>query len=209
MLFAVRKLESDNNRSFLDMLYRKHYSAFYSLAYSILRDDSSSQDAVSDAVLSLFSLVPKLQDMEDHELIGYLRATVRNAAYKRYNAEKRKTLTEFVPFDNVLFSLPAPVDQEPPAILLKNEEAEQVRRAISTLPEKDRQVLYLKYAARLTAKEIAEMTNAPSEEAVSTQLSRARKKVLHLLRIGGARERRKPNQRDNGRCGRCSVSRRH
>ena len=72
------------------------------------------------------------------------------------------------------------------AILLKNEEAEQVRRAVATLPEKDQQVPYLKYAARLTAKEIAEMTNAPSEEAVRTQLSRARKKVLHLLEDWGS-----------------------
>lgn len=118
--------------------------------------------------------------MEESERVAYLRATVRNAAYKHYNAQKRQNQTE-VPLDgDHLFSLP--VGEDPANLLMDDEEYQDVRAAIGALPEADRRVLYLKYAVRLTASEIAEETGAPSAAAAQERISRARRKVLERLR---------------------------
>lgn len=184
MVTAFCELSSDAC-AYLQTLYAEKYPQLWRLACLIIHDEKQAEDIVSNAILSLFSLVPKLQEMDDVKRIAYLRATIRNAAYKQYNAQKRRNLSEFAPSDSLLFSLPGPVDDDPAKIAIKNEEYRMVREAIATLPEADRQALYFKYSAGLTSREIAEMTNAPSENAVNIRLSRARHKVLLLLEDWG------------------------
>lgn len=154
-------------------------------AQQILCQEDDVQDVVHNALLSLFSKISFLNSLDDQAQAAYLRTVVRNAAYKAYNAHKSKNLTGSVPIDSILFSLPAPEAQSLDHIALKNEEYRQVRDAIATLPRQDREVLYLKYMAQMTAKEIAEMTNAPNEAAVQMRLSRARRKVLRCLEDWG------------------------
>ncbi|MCQ4862736.1 sigma-70 family RNA polymerase sigma factor [Pseudoflavonifractor phocaeensis] len=163
---------------FLDEIYRTNYSMLLQVACTVT--SICAEDVVMNAMLSLFSLVPRLRLMEERERVAYLRATVRNAAYKYYNAQKRQNQTELPLDGDHLFSLPA--DRGDPAeLLIEDEEYREVRAAIGALPESDRRVLYLKYAVRLTAEEIATETGAPSAAAVQVRISRARRKVLDWL----------------------------
>lgn len=182
---AIQKLENATDCNYLDYLYKSHYPMLHNLAASILRSETDAGDVVTNAMLSLFSKVSFLRLLEEKERVGYLRATVRNAAYKQYNAQKRRSLTDSDNMDSLLFSLPGPEHEDPANILLKNEEYRQVREAIAALGTGDRRLLHLKYSALLTAREIAEMTNAPNEAAVQMRLSRARRKVLLLLEERG------------------------
>lgn len=184
MQFAISDIKSSSDRTYLDNLYRAYCPVLLKLVNSIIHDQESSGDVVTNAMLSLFSLIPKLRAMEERELVAYLRATVRNAAYKHYNARKRKGVTE-LPLDNdLLFSLPSG-DQAPDELLIQDEEFQAVREAIATLPECDRRVLHLKYAVGMSSEEIAELTGAPSAAAVRERLSRARRRVLAQLEERG------------------------
>lgn len=185
MLYALTEIKSESNRTYLDTLYRQHYPMLHSLAASILRNEADAGDVVTNAMLSLFSKVSFLRSLEEKERTGYLRATVRNAAFKYYNAQTRRNLTETPLLDSTLFSLPGPAGEEPASRLIKNEEFCQVHEALAVLADKDRQLLYLKYAARLTAREIAKMIDAPNEAAIQMRLSRARRKVLRYLEERG------------------------
>lgn len=182
MLAAVTIVKSQEDREYLSSLYKQYGHMLMKVANSILQNKNDAEDVVIDAMLSLFSLVPKLREMEEQERIGYLRATVRNSAFKYYKACKQQNVTKPVPIASTLFSLQ---ENDPANIIEKNEEYQLVHNAIATLPDTDRKVLYLKYSARLTAQEIAEIINAPSEEAVRMRLSRARHKVMSLLREWG------------------------
>lgn len=185
MLLAISKIEKSSDRDYLDILYRNNYSSLHKLAITILHDEHQAEDTVTTAMLSLFSKIPMLRAMEERERVGYLRATVRNAALKSYNAQKRKNLTESVTLDSLLFSLPGPEHEDPANILAKNEEFREVHAALASLGERDRQLLFLKYSAQLTAQKIAQITDAPNEAAVQMRLSRARRKVLRFLEERG------------------------
>lgn len=184
MLFAITEIRSISDRIYLDNLYRAYYPMLLKLANSIIRNQESAGDIVTNAMLSLFSLIPKLREMEERELVAYLRATVRNAAYKYYNAAKRKNITEFPLDDDILFSLQSNVS-DLDELLIQDEEFHMVREAIEALPERDRRVLHLKYAAGMSAEEIAKLTGAPSAAAVRERLSRARRRVLAQLEERG------------------------
>ena len=181
MLRAIAELTNDADRDYLDQLYRTCYPMLKRLVSSIIQDRTDVDDVITNAMLSLFDKVPKLREMDETNRIAYLRATVRNAAYKYYNAHQKKSLTQLFDRDSI-FSLPDAGQGDPADILLQRDEIRMLRRAIAALSLKDRQLLYLKYAVRLTAREIAEMTNAPREAAVHARLSRARRKVVSMLR---------------------------
>lgn len=154
------------------------------ISCSIVRNQDDSNDIINNAMLSLFSLIPKLRGMGERERLAYVCSTVRHEAYKHYKENRCKNLTEFFPGNDFLFSLPSK-DDNPSDLLLKNEDFRIVREAIAALPEKERRLLYLKYAVRLTAYEIAELTSASSEAAVHERLSRTRRKVLESLKKKG------------------------
>lgn len=178
-MLAMTEIKSVSERAYLDGVFRSHYKMLYNIALPVVGQENAG-DVVTNAMLSLFSLVPKLRLMEERERVAYLRATVRNAAYKYYNAQKRRNQTELPLDGDHLFLLPA--DRGDPAeVLMEDEEYREVRAAIGALPEPDRRVLYLRYAVRLTAEEIAAESGAPSAAAVQVRISRARRKVLDLL----------------------------
>lgn len=177
-------LTSTQNRDYLDALYRTYEKMLVKFAASIVEGNESAEDVVTNAMLSLFSMVPELRAMGELERVGYLRKTVRNAAYKYYNAYKRKSATELPLDHDLLFSLPGE-DKDPADLLIQEEDYRAVRAAIADLPEQDRRVLHLKYAADLTSEEIAKLTGAPSAAAVRERLTRARRKVLARLNEGG------------------------
>lgn len=185
MLSAITELSNLLDRTYLDILYRQHYPMLHNLAASILRSETDAGDIVTNAMLSLFSKAAFLRALEEKECVGYLRATVRNAAFKYYNAQTHRNLTETPLMDSTLFSLPGPAAEEPTNLLLKSDEFCQVHEALAALDEKDRQLLHLKYAVRLTAREIAQMTGAPNEAAIQMRLTRARRKVLRYLEERG------------------------
>lgn len=157
----------------------------HSLANSILHDDDLAGDAVTNGMMSLFSKVEFLRSLEELELLGYLRRTVRNAAFKQYNARKNKNFTEILMGPDLLFSLPELDKLGPDHVTLKNEEFRLVHTAVAAIPLEERQLLYLKYALQLTAREIMEVIGAPSENAVQTRIWRARKKVMRALEDQG------------------------
>lgn len=159
---AITKLTSQQDRGFMDHLYRTHFSMLHSLANSILHDDDLAGDAVTNGMMSLFSKVEFLRSLEELELLGYLRRTVRNAAFKQYNARKNKNFTEILMCPDILFSLPELDKLGPDHVTLKNEEFRLVHAAVAAIPQKERQLLYLKYALQLTAREIMEVIGAPN-----------------------------------------------
>lgn len=180
MLSSIKTIESAEDREFLDRLYRAHYPRLHKAAWAILLDDEEAGAVVTTAMMSLFSLVDKLRLMEPEALMGYLKRTVRNAAFKRYNARKHRNLTEIMGLDQ-LYALPGTETDDPAHVILQAEEHDTVRAAILQLSGRDRLLVFLKYSAGLSAREISELTNAPSEEAVHMRLSRVRHRLLQTL----------------------------
>lgn len=183
MISAIKPLTLSSDKAFLDNLYRTHYEMLFQIAANIVGNDYAG-DVVTNAMLSQFSLVSKLRAMQVNELIAYLRKTVRNAAYKIFNAQRRRCVTELPLDQDLLFSLPSRTD--PAELLIEAEDFYAVHAAIGRLSESDRRILYLRYAAQLNSNEIAELIGASNGAAVRQRISRARKEVLALLERGDA-----------------------
>lgn len=124
------------------------------------------QECVYDT-LTDFYLQRKRFDASKGSLRGYLAAIADRKAIRRYWENQKQWLA-------VRFSQMDSTD------IGSWETAEQLRQALSRLPEKDRHILELKYYDGYTAKEIAEKLGM-EHEAVKKRLQRALKKLPKLM----------------------------
>jgi len=119
----------------IESLYRSRYDRFVRVATAILRDEERAVDAVQEGFAS--ALRDRSRFRGDGPLEAWVWRIVVNAARK----DRARISYLSVPEE------PAAEDSDPPE--------EPVRRAVASLPERQRLVLFLRYYADLDYESIA------------------------------------------------------
>ena len=157
-------------------LYESMYKRIYYLALRMTRRAEDAEDVTQETFLSAFQALPNLDDLNAFE--GWLFQIAAN--------KSRKLLRK----NNRLAQLPAdedgctmlddlPVEDEaliPAAVLDKASDRQILLDLIESLPEQQRQCVYLFYYAQLSVKQIAETLEC-SEGTVKSRLNYARQKL--------------------------------
>lgn len=142
--------------------FRKYGDTVLRAAYSYTGSYSEAEDITQDVFLGLHSSPQKFRD-ENHLRAWLLRAAINRSRNYHKSSRKRRQCSyddvseaelsyEFIPQDTT------------------------VRDKLNELPEKYRAVLHLYYYEDCTIREIAEILQK-SENTISSQLQRARKKL--------------------------------
>lgn len=157
-----------------DALYAAQWWPMLRLAQGLVDDVAAAEDVVQDAFAALYRRRATLR--EPQAAVGYLRVSVVNAA--RSALRRRRTARARL---HVLYEGDgAAADQ---AALLSAEH-QQVRSALAELPDRQREVLSLRYLADLSDPEIAQATGL-SLGGVRSAASRGLAVLRHSL--GGER----------------------
>ncbi len=144
---TVPRIEGARMSDF-DALYRAQWWPMIRLAQGLVDDAGSAEDVVQDAFAGLYRRQAGLRD--EAAALKYLRVSVVNGA--RSALRKRRTvrarLALIRPGD-----APAADEQS-----LRSVEHDRARRALAALPDRQREVLTLRFLAELSDTEIAETT---------------------------------------------------
>lgn len=156
-------------------LYRQHRLGLLRMAVLLVDDRASAEDVVQDA----FTAVHRrggLQLRNPDAALGYLQASVVNAARSalRRRGVARKYLHHGLVADE------PPADTE----LMLAADHQEVLRALRRLPDRQREVLTLRYWSDLSETQIAEALGI-SNGAVKSNASRGMRRLTELL--GAAR----------------------
>ena len=152
-----------------DALYHAHRLRLVQLAVLLVDDQGTAEDVVQDAFAALHARWPRLRDPA--KALAYLTTSVVNAS--RSTLRRRRTARAYVaPHD--------PPQDSPEADVLLADEQRQVLAAVRRLPERQRQVLVLRYWSDLSEAEIAE-TLGVSRGAVKSTASRALDALEQIL----------------------------
>jgi len=152
-------------------LFRTHRLGMVRLAVLLVDDRESAEDVVQDAFAALHRRWPALHS--EQAATAYLRTSVVNGA--RSALRKRRTVRSY------LRSVDDPdVAQPADAAVLLAAEHRQVMDALSRLPDRQREVIVLRYWGELTEAEIAG-TLGISVGAVKSSASRGRDALATIL----------------------------
>jgi RNA polymerase sigma-70 factor (ECF subfamily) len=135
----------------IEELYREHGAALLLFATAISGDRSLAQDAVQQVFLRFLDS-DKLRRARDRK--AYLFAAVRNAVLNDNRTRRRNVPLEF----EVVWFLPPERDHAA---------EENLRRALETLPEDQRQVTVLHVWGEMTFVQIAEVLEISANTAAS------------------------------------------
>ena len=146
-LSGLRGDPADQSVGF-DALYKEQWWPMLRLAQGLVDDVAAAEDVVQDAFAALYRRQAALREPE--AAIGYLRVSVVNAA--RSALRRRRTARAH------LYALHEGHEQPADHAALLSDEHRAVRAALATLPDRQREVLTLRYLADLSDPEIAEAT---------------------------------------------------
>jgi RNA polymerase sigma-70 factor (sigma-E family) len=169
---GLDRLDADTG---VEQLFRSHRLGMVRLAVLLVDDRETAEDVTQDAFTSLHRRWDSL-DSQD-AAVAYLRTCVINAA--RSILRRRRTVRQNPQPDTAR----ATVDgADAPALLA--EEHRAVLTAIRSLPDRQREVIMLRYWSELTEREIAAILGI-SVGGVKSSASRGRSAIASQL--GGGR----------------------
>ena len=160
-----------------------HLNTAYNLARWLSRSDQDAQDIVQEAYLRAFKF---FDGCHGEDARAWLLAIVRNTTYTwlQQNREHLKNTS----FDEEVHGLNAEgsvtllneANNNPEAILARNDDKRLLNQALEQLPLEFREVLVLRELENLSYKEIAIVAGIPIGTVMS-RLARGRKLLLECL----------------------------
>jgi RNA polymerase sigma-70 factor (ECF subfamily) len=158
-----------------DVLYRRYLDRLYSYAFYQLGDHHDAEDATERTFLAALRAIGSFRH-EQGTFRAWLFRIARNTVLNVHRSRARRR-TE--PIDVATLEPEAP-DEDPAGIAVRAEDQRRVRAALRLLPEERRQVIVLRFADGLSAREIGQVLDR-SEGAVRVLLHRALKELAAHL----------------------------
>ena len=156
----------------LEDLYRQHRMRFVRLAILLVDDPATAEDVVQEAFAGLHRHWGGLRDAA--AALAYLRTAVVNGS--RSVLRRRKTARDYTPPHSVNA-------RSAESLAMLTAEHQAVVGALSRLPDRQREVLVLRYYGGLSEAEIAEATGI-SKGTVKSTASRALDALQRVLAGG-------------------------
>lgn len=169
LIHLIAKGDEDAFRRLFDIYYQK----LFHVALFFLRTKESAEEAVADVFFTLWKKKEYLPEIED--INSYLYISVKNQALQYIRRASHVDESE------ELYTIEFITDNEnPESDLLNKEYTNLIQAAISSLPEKCREVFRLSLADKLTHKQIAQLLGI-SEKTVEAHKANAYKKIAQFV----------------------------
>lgn len=157
----------------LEDLYRAHRMRLVRLAILLVDDQATAEDVVQEAFAGLHRHWGGLRDVA--AALGYLRTAVVNGS--RSVLRRRKTARDYTPPHSINA-------RSAESLAMLTAEHQAVVGALAKLPDRQREVLVLRYYGGLSEAEIAAATGI-SRGTVKSTASRGLDALQRVLAVGG------------------------
>jgi len=155
-----------------------HLDAAHNLACWLLRNKAEAEDAVQDAYLRAFRHFNRFRGGDGR---AWILTIVRNCCYdrlKRYGGEGDAVFDEQIHSSGV-------AALNPEAFSLREQQIEEVKRALQNLPAQLREILILREFEEMSYSRIAAIVQIPLGTVMS-RLSRARQQLRQMVLASGS-----------------------
>lgn len=165
----IELLRQDPERG-MEEIVAEHTGLLWTVASRLLQEPEDIKDCVNGTFAEFFYHQERY-DPEKGSLKAYLAVITRRLAYKQYQANQQRGVSDVEPLD------------EAEDAFLRLEQQEELEAALQMLEPMDQQILRMKYYDGMTAREIAASLELPYET-VKKRHQRGLKKMKKYLTTG-------------------------
>lgn len=167
-------VDTDEDRSFVEMLYTKYQRDMYGVAFGIFHNKSDAEDAVHESFLRIVENLDKIKLISADKLRYYFVIISRNTSLNLLNKKNNK----YEPVRDVLATIEDPEHIED--IIDAKLGVDKIKGYIHKLKETDFEVIYMWLILELSSAEIATILNI-SLGAARQRLHKAKKNLRIII----------------------------
>lgn len=177
MLIFIQSIQNESDRNLVEELYKKYSRSMLYIAKSILEDQYSAEDAVSQAFIRIIDKLQNFSFENCNQTGGLLGIVVRDICYDMLKSDKSKKI---IPLDDAE-DLESANEDEPLDDVILKESYDFVMDCLSHLNVRHKDILRLKLVHELTDEEISQLLGITLNN-VHVRIHRARKALLEEMR---------------------------
>ena len=170
--------EKDKLLYILELSYKKYYNLLYNYGLKLTNDSELVQDFIQE----IFTKLCKRENIDNISNIKiYLLRAMRNIIYDYYAAQK-----DIVSIDDMEFLIPDDAEVFKTFFSKNDEELQKYQtllQTINSLPNQQKQILYLFYIKGLTHKEISEVLYINPQSSMNSLAKSIRKLRIQFGQI--------------------------
>lgn len=174
LAFYLSVLETQEDKDLFEEYYRLYRGSMYNIAFSILHNNEDAEDAVNEAFLCIANKFEKIRKISCQEVKAYYVIIIRNTSINIYRKNKSRSN-----YCEPLEDNDAPVEVD----FFGQIDRKTLPKAIASLPDEYKDLIFMYYGKNQTAKEIASYLGT-TQAAVWKRLDRARKLLREALEKG-------------------------
>jgi len=173
----------DDERAFVLDLYKNYYCLVRKIIFSIIHSTEDIEDLISDTFIKLMLKTSLIRSFDFRKMTSYVVYTTRSVSIN-YIKHKKVEARHMYYIENMdMTEDQCNLENEAELRLIRQEEMELLKDAVSKLPQGQKDLLYFKYMLDMSDKGIAKILGiAPSS--VRQYLTRARRNVRKLMERG-------------------------
>ena len=167
-----------NNQAF-DELLNRHKDRLYSYIYFIVRSRDVADDIFQETFVKAIVTLQQGRYNSDGKFSAWLTRIAHNLVIDQFRQERNENVisndeSEIDFFNNAAYS-----EGTIEARMVNTQVLKDVRRLVNSLPDNQREAIYMRYYQSLSFKDIAAITGV----SINTALGRVRYAVMNLRRM--------------------------
>jgi RNA polymerase sigma-70 factor (ECF subfamily) len=173
MLIYLAAIDSQEEKSKFEEIYKEYNQIMYRAAYGILKEKYQAEDAVSRSLFKIIDNLDKIEEIRCKKTQAFIVTITENTAldcYRKNKREKTQNIDELQVYSEYS--------------KLFEQEENDVIAAINCLPINYSIILRLRYSQGYSDEEIANMLEITREN-VRTRVKRAKRKLAKILEERG------------------------
>jgi len=173
MLIYLAAINSDEDKTKFELIYRQYRNLMYYVANQILHNICDAEDVVHQAFLKIIEILDTISEIKSHKTRSLIVTITERKAIDLYRSKSRAAV---LPLDETYIGSVAANEIEHMA------ESDAIAAAIAALPARYREVLLLRYDNGFSYSEIAKALDM-TEAAVRKTVQRAKEALQRTLQI--------------------------
>lgn len=172
---ALAALDNDKQRNELAAFYEQYKNRFFGIAYSKLHNPEEAEDAVQEAFLRVVDNPNKFLEMSNQERVRFVDGIIRHVSVDKFNKNKANATVSIEDLDDKIMSETISPEEK----YITDASADELVQFALTLPESQRQTLFMYIHQKLSYSEISKILSI-SEDLARKRVSNARKAIKNF-----------------------------